>query len=492
MATQALASWALDLQYSNLTASVVDAAVKSVYNWAGCAIGGYAQSAPIVAQTTMGGAFGGPGTSSILASNDSTLVDAQIAALVNGIASHVDDYDDTHLETIIHPAGPVASALLAVSEWQGPVSGEDFLTAFVAGVEAECKLGLSVYPEHYDVGWHITSTTGSIGAAVAISKVLGLDLPQTRQAIGIASTQVIGMQEFFGSDTKSFHIGRAAQSGMMAALLAQGGYTSSLSALEAKYGWSHVVSTRENLIDTFATLGKTWEIEKNTFKPFPCGIVIHPTIDACIRLRTQALDRGLDISTIQSVNARVNPYVLTLTGKTDPQTGLEAKFSVYHAAAVGLLFGKATPTEFTDEVVLNETVISMRDKVKTTEDDSVPKAEVYLSAVFRDGTNLTEHVEHAVGSIENPLTIDQLRTKFMDQTSKVIGAARAQQAYDSFLGIANVSDVATIRSAFASNTSSGAGSDVAQYTSASTRSSGSAGKGLVFATITVFLVLNLF
>lgn len=360
MATQALATWALDLQYSSLSSSVVDAAVKSVYNWAGCAIGGYAQSAPHVAQVSIGEPFGGPGTASILASNDSALVDAQIAALVNGISSHIDDYDDTHLETIIHPAGPVASALLAVAEWQGPVSGEDFLTAFVAGVEAECKLGLAVYPQHYDVGWHITSTTGSIGASVAISKLLNLDLNQTRQAIGIASTQVIGMQEFFGSDTKSFHIGRAAQSGMMAALLAQGGYTSSLSALEAKYGWSHVVSTRENLTDTFATLGKTWEIEKNTFKPFPCGIVIHPTIDACIRLRQQAVDQGLDISTIQSVNARVNPYVITLTNKTNPQTGLEAKFSVYHAAAVALLYGKATPTQFTDAVVLNQTVIDSR------------------------------------------------------------------------------------------------------------------------------------
>ena len=487
MATEALASWALNLHYGNLTSPVVDAAVKSVYNWAGCAIGGYAQSAPIVAQTTMGGAFGGLGTSSILASNDTTLVDAQVAALVNGIASHIDDYDDTHLETIIHPAGPVASALLAVSEWQGPVSGEDFLTAFVAGVEAECKLGLAVYPEHYDIGWHITSTTGSIGAAVAISKILNLDLPQTRQAIGIASTQVIGMQEFFGSDTKSFHVDRADQSGMMAALLAQNGYTSSLSALEAKYGWSHVVSTRENLTDTFATLGQIWEIEKNTFKPFPCGIVIHPTIDACIRLRSQALDRGLDIGTIQSVNARVNPYVLTLTGKTNPQTGLEAKFSVYHAAAVGLLFGKATPTEFTDEIVLNQTVISMRDKVNTTEDDSVPKAEVYLSAVFEDGTNLTEHVQHAIGSIENPLSVDQLRTKFLDQTSKVIGAARAQQAYDAFLGLANMSDVAMVRTVFAANASlSGNSSTAAQGTAYSTKFST---RSLVYTVITILVML---
>lgn len=165
MATLQLASWALNLTYTDLTAPVIEAAVKSVYNWAGCAIGGYAQDAPRIAQATTQLFFGGPPTSSILGSNGSisdAYADAQLAALLNGIASHIDDYDDTHLETIIHPAGPVASALLAVAEWQGPVTGEEFLTAFVAGVEAECKLGLSVTPEHYDVGWHITSTTGSI------------------------------------------------------------------------------------------------------------------------------------------------------------------------------------------------------------------------------------------------------------------------------------------------------------------------------------------
>lgn len=465
MATEALATWALGLQYSDFSPTVVDQAVKSVYNWAGCAIGGYAQSAPTVALATMNGQFGGPGTSSILASNDTALVDAQIAALVNGIASHIDDYDDTHLETIIHPAGPVASALLAVSEWQGPVSGQDFLTALVAGVETECKLGLAVSPEHYDIGWHITSTTGSIGAAVAVAKLLDLDLNTTRQAIGIASTQVIGMQEFFGSDTKSFHVGRAAQSGMMAALLAKNGYTSSLFALEAKYGWSHVVSTRENVTAYFDQLGKVWEVEKNTFKPFPCGIVSHPTIDACIRLHEQADVKNLDISSINSVVARVNPYVISLTNKSNPQTGLEAKFSIYHSAAIALLYGEATPTQFTDEVVLNQTVIALRNKVTTTEDDSVPRDQSYVSVVFSDGTNLTQHVEHAIGSMDNPLNVTQLRTKFMDQVSKVIGHQRAQQAYDAFTGIANMSDISTIHSLFAAGgNGSGNGSTPAMYT----------------------------
>lgn len=449
MATLALASWATNLTYANLTTSVVDAAVKSVYNWAGCAIGGYGQDAPQIALNTTSIFFGGPATSSILGSNGSIsegYVDAQVAALVNGIASHVDDYDDTHLETIIHPAGVVASALLAVAEWQGSISGEDFLTAFVAGVEAECKLGLSVSPEHYDVGWHITSTTGSIGAAVAVGQLLRLDTTAMQHAIGVASTQVVGMQEFFGSMTKSFHVGRASQSGMLAALLARNGYTSSLEALEAKYGWTHVVSTRENTTAYFEQLGRVWEVEKNTFKPFPCGIVMHPTIDGCIQLRDQALEQGRDVAgAVKSVKLRVNPHVLVLTGKTSPRTGLEGKFSIYHAAAVGLLYGQATPSEFTDSVVLNETVVAMREKVNVTTDEGVTDDQAYISITFDDGSTLEKHIEHAIGSLENPLTEAALKTKFMDQVSKQIGNVRAERAYEAFTNVGNMTDVGKIR-----------------------------------------------
>ncbi|KAF9880722.1 MmgE/PrpD family protein [Colletotrichum karsti] len=448
MATLQLATWATNLTYANLSTGVVDAAVKSLYNWAGCAIGGYVQDAPQIAQNTTLAAFSGPPTSSILGANDfisSGYADAQTAALINGIASHVDDYDDTHLETIIHPAGPVASALFAVAEWKAPVSGHDFITAFVAGVEAECKLGLSVYPEHYNVGWHITSTTGSIGAAVAVSKLLGSATVTMQNAIGIAATQVVGMQEYFGSDTKSFHVGRAAQGGMLAALLAKNNYTSSLQGLEAKFGWLHVVSTRENATAYFGQLGQIWEIEKNTFKPFPCGIVMHPSIDAAIQLHNQTIQEGKSLSDIDTVELRVNPQVLILTGKTDPQTGLEGKFSIYHATAVGLIYGEATPKEFTDAVVKNETVVDMRKKVNVTTDASVDNAQGYMTVSFKDGTKLEKHVVNAIGSRENPLTVDDLKKKFMDQVTMAIGQERATKAYDAFTNIGNLTDYALFR-----------------------------------------------
>ncbi|KAK6203711.1 hypothetical protein LQW54_008817 [Pestalotiopsis sp. IQ-011] len=452
MATLALASWATNLTYSDLTTSVVDSAVKSVYNWAGCAIGGYGQDAPEIAQATTQAFFGGPPTSSILGSNGSigeTYADAQLAALINGIASHIDDYDDTHLETIIHPTGVVASALLAVAEWQGPVTGQDFITALVAGVEAECKLGLSVYPQHYDVGWHITSTTGSIGAAVAVGKLTGLNTTQMQHAIGVASTQVVGMQVFFGSMTKSFHVGRATQGGMLGALLAKNGYTSALDPLEAQYGWLHVVSTRENATSYFDQLGKIWEIEKNTFKPFPCGIVMHPTIDGAIQIHNESASQGKSISSIKSVNLVVNSQVLVLTGKTAPTTGLEGKFSIYHAAAVGLLYGTATPSQFTDDVVNNKTVVDMRQKVNvTTNDADYNTAQALVTVEFEDGSTIEKNIVRAIGSLENPMTEVDLKNKFMDQVTKQIGVLRAEKAYEAFTNIGNMTDIGALRTLY--------------------------------------------
>jgi aconitate decarboxylase len=152
MATAKLADWSTSLNFSALPTEVTQAAVRCFYNWAGCTIGGSKHPATIIAYNSLSPFFGNP-TSSLLGHQGGLKTDAQHAALINGIASHVHDYDDTHLETIIHPTGPVASALLAYAEWKGGVTGKDFILALVAGVEAECKVGLAVWPKHYDIGW---------------------------------------------------------------------------------------------------------------------------------------------------------------------------------------------------------------------------------------------------------------------------------------------------------------------------------------------------
>lgn len=439
MATMKLASWASSLEYDSTPSSVHRAAVRSFYNWAGCAIGGSNHPASTIAFESLQPFFGSS-TSSLLGQKDKR-ADAQHAALINGIASHVHDYDDTHLDTIIHPTGPVASALLAFVESQNEaVSGKDFLLAMIVGIEAECKVGLAVWPNHYDIGWHITSTTGSIGAAVAVGKLLKLDSEKMAHAIGIAATQVTGLREMFGSHTKSFHIGRAAQNGLLAATLARNGFTSSLQVLEAKRGWASVVSTVQKLDELMGSLGKVWEMEKNSFKPFPCGIVIHPIIDGCAHLKPEVDKSG---KRIKAVYTKVHPLVLELTGKKKPKDGLEAKFSVYHGGALGLLYGKATPALYEDKVATDPKVINVRDKIDVTEDKTLSADEACITVEFEDGSKVEKHITHAIGSTEVPMTDEQLMAKFVDQCQPVLGS-HTQQVSDALWKVENAPDIARL------------------------------------------------
>jgi 2-methylcitrate dehydratase PrpD len=198
---------------------------------------------------------------------------------VNGISSHVLD-DDTHPETTIHPAAPVAPAIFALAGHR-PVSGRDLMLALVIGVETECRIGRAVVPAHYDAGWHITGTAGVFGSAAAAGKLLGLNEQQMSWAIGLAAAQPVGLVEMFGSMAKSYHPGRSAQNGLTAALLADRNFTASEQGLEGKFGWFNVLAGERS----FAALtDKSWQILKNTYKPFPCGLVLHPAVDGCLQL----------------------------------------------------------------------------------------------------------------------------------------------------------------------------------------------------------------
>ncbi|KAK4575405.1 hypothetical protein LTR86_001259 [Recurvomyces mirabilis] len=444
MATKALAAWAVNLTPSSIPASVQQAAKRSLYNYIGCAIGGSNHPTVAKAHDALEPFFGRP--TSTLYGSGGKKTDAQHAALLNGIASHVHDYDDTHLATIIHPTGPVASALLAYAEYKGAISGSEVLCALTAGIEISCKLGLAVWPEHYDIGWHITSTTGSIGAAVAVGKLMKLSEEQMAHAIGIASVQVVGLREMFGSDTKSFHPGRAAQGGLLAAVLAEKGYTSSESAIEAKRGWANVVAGggTPQLQKYVGELGQKWEIEANAFKPFPCGIVCHPAIDAAIQLHHEMERKQLSLNQIDKIELVVHPLVIELTSKRKPKDGLGGKFSVFHGVAVGLLYGKAGPAQYADKVVQDPAVISLRDQVDAESKKSLAADETYLTIYLKGADKLEKHVQHAVGSLEVPMTQGQLEEKFIDQAALVLGAEGAKSASGVAWKIGEDGDVAAV------------------------------------------------
>jgi 2-methylcitrate dehydratase PrpD len=397
----------------------VEAEVQRTFlNWVGCAVG--ASHHPTAAAALAAIQEMAPSAqASILGRSER--VDMGGAALLNGITSHTFDFDDTHLKTIIHPAGPVASAALALAEHRG-ASGRTLLDALVLGIDVSCRVGNMIYPDHYDRGWHITGSTGMLGAAAACARLLGLDADQTAMALGIAASQPVGVREQFGSMTKPFHVGAAARAGLVSALLAQHGYTASRRALEAPRGLAQTYSAKCDWNEITEQLGQRFEVSFNTYKPFACGIVIHPCIDGCAQLRNA---HGLKGDDIERVVLKVHSLVLELTGKKAPRSGLEAKFSVFHACAAGLLFGRAGESEFSDATVARPDVIALRDRVEASVDDAIDEASADVTVIAKDGRRLHLFVEHAIGSLQRPMSDADLAVKFHDLVDPIFGAAGA-------------------------------------------------------------------
>ena len=413
--TKILAQFVVDSRYADIPEKVRHEAKRSVLNWLGCAVGASRHEGIDIALAALS-AFSGPAQASVLGRGER--LDIMHAALLNGISSHMFDFDDTHLKTVIHPSGPVASALLALAEYRS-MSGADFLHAFVLGVEVECRIGNAVYPSHYDVGWHITGTAGVFGAAAAVGRVLGLNVQQMTWAFGIAATQSSGLREMFGTMCKPFHPGRAAQNGMTAAFLASKNFTSSERGIEAPRGFANVLATARNYDEITENLGKTWEVALNTYKPFACGIVIHPVIDGCVQLRNE---HKLKAGDIDSIALKVHPLVLELTGKKTPQVGLEGKFSVFHSAAVAIIHGEGGEDVYSDACVRDPQVITLRDKVSAAVDKSVHEDAAYITIKLKDGRTLEKHVEHAIGSLARPMSDADLEAKFRKFAKGILSA----------------------------------------------------------------------
>jgi 2-methylcitrate dehydratase PrpD len=435
--TKIIAQYVLNAKYDDLPANVRKEGVRTLLNWVGVAIGGSHHETVDIAASALA-PFSGPAQASLFGRTER--FDIMNAAFINGVSSHIFDYDDTHLKTIIHPAGPVASAILALSEMH-PVSGKDFLNALVLGVETECRIGNSVYPNHYDVGWHITGTAGVFGSAVAVGKLLGLTEQQMIWALGLAASQPVGLRESFGSMNKSFNPGRASSNGIFAVLLAAKNYTSSDGMIEAKRGWANAISTKQDWAEITEGLGTRYEAALNTYKPFACGIVLHPAIDAAIQLRNA---NQITADKIKRVELKVHPLVLELTGKKTPHEGLEGKFSVYHAVAIALIEGAGGEKQFSDRAVRDPTVIELRGKVVPIIDPTIKPEQVELSIELNDGRVLRKRIEHAIGSLENPMSDADLERKFTDLADGVLPHEQIAKVLELCWKIEGLSDVGDI------------------------------------------------
>lgn len=434
--TRTLARRLVESRYEDIPDAVRHEASRALLNWLGCAIGS-AWHETVECALAAVRPFSGSAQAQLLGRPER--LDILNAALLNGISSHVLDFDDTHARAI-HPSAPVLPALLALAEWKG-LSGSRLVHAFVHGVEAEERIGLSVFPEHYDIGWHITGTAGVFGAAAASGLLLGLNAQQMTWALGIAATQSAGLREMFGSMCKSLHPGRAAQNGLAAALLAARDFTSSEHAIEAPRGFAHVMSTKFDPAVIMEGWGERYELMNNMYKPYACGLVVHAAIDGCIQLQRA---HGIRPEDVTHVALKVSPLVLELTGKKAPRTGLEGKFSVYHAVAAALVHGAAGEAQFSADCVSDPEVVALRERVIATPDAAVGRTEAYVTIALNDGRTCSMHVEHALGTLARPMSDADLEAKFRGLAAGVLSSAQVEEIIALCWRITTLDDVGAL------------------------------------------------
>ena len=432
--TKALASYVVKNRWEDIPEDVRHEAKRALINVIGCAIGGSPHPAVTAAIRALS-PFSGERTASIVGRPER--LDPLHASLMNGISSHVEDYDDTTPKNYSHTSSPVSSALLAYAS-ANRVRGRDFVEAFILGFEAASRVGNVVYPAHYDVGWHMTGTIGVFGAAAGIGKLIGLNEQQMIWALGLAATQSAGLREMFGSMGKAFHPGRSAQNGYAAALLAQAGFTSGEHGIEGPRGFAHVLAATRDLSKITTRLGVDFDLRENTYKPFSCGIVNHPTIDGAIQIHDE---HRPDPASIVAVRLRVAPLVLDLCNQQNITKGLQGKFSVYHGAAVGLVRGKGGLREYTDEAVNDPAIKRVRELTTATGDPSVTEDQVHVEVELRDGRKLSKLVEQSLGNIHRPLTDKQLEEKFRDQAILVLPAPEVESVIQLCWKIDQLDDV---------------------------------------------------
>ena len=418
--TRTLAKFLVEHKAANLPESVRHEGARSLLNWVACAVGASKHETVKRALAALYD-LSGPRDATILGRSER--VDIFQAALLNGATSHTFDFDDTHMKTVIHPSGPVASAILALAERQ-PVSGRNFLHAFILGVEAECRIGNSVFPNHYDTGWHITATAGVFGAAAAAGRLLKLNEQQMVWALGTAATQACGIRETFGTMAKPLHPGIAARNGLLAALLAKKNVTSAEEGIEGRRGFAAILSTKFVPEEITEGLGSTWEILANSYKPYACGVVIHPAIDGCIQLRNE---HKLTLDAIERIDLKVHPLVLELTGRRTPKAGLEGKFSIYHSCAAAILLGEGGEAAYSDAMVRNPQVIRLRDQVNAVVQAGVQEDQVHITMKLKDGRVFEKTIEHAVGSLGRPMSDADLEAKFHMLTKGILSVAQTDK-----------------------------------------------------------------
>jgi len=430
--TEALASFAVRMKSDSLPPEAVHAARRAILDCLGVALAGSTEPASrIMAEQAR--SQGGSPESTIWGNGGR--VGAQNAALANGTSAHVLDYDDTSHSMPGHPSVPVLPAVMAVAERTG-ASGTEVLAAFVAGFEVECKLGRFTGQESFDRGWHATTTLGVIGATAGAGRLLGLDEPRMRRALGMAVAQASGVRQNFGTMTKSFHVGRAAQSAILAAELASRGFTASENGIEGSQGyWDMFGGAVSRDGDAMAAaLGNPFDVVSPgiNFKAYPCCASTHAAIDAALQVADGLLEGNIE--TVMVDVPYTAPLVLIHHRPTTPLAG---KFSLEYCVAVALLDGEVGLGHFTEEAVRRADVQSVLRWVEYRTPDDWQKGagpwklgHARVEVRLKDGTVRRGETTVPRGDCSNPLGDEELETKFLECAALALGEKQAGETLE--------------------------------------------------------------
>ncbi|MGV9796501.1 MmgE/PrpD family protein [Mycobacterium sp. NPDC003449] len=424
MLTREFAQFAVTQRKNGLPDEVYAAATRAVVDWFGATIAGVELDPARIMTRTLVSAED-TGVCALVAGSRS--VDARAAALINGTASHTVEFDDIFRDGIYHPGSPTVAAALAAAQ-QLDLGGERFLRAVAIGYEIGDRIAAAIQPAHYRF-WHTTGTVGAIGAAAAVADLLELDTDSFAHALATATTMAAGLQQAFRSDSmsKPLHAGHAADSGLVAAQLAGGGYTGALDILEGSAGFGAGMSDQPDWPKSVELLGKPWGITAATVKNHACCGHTFAAVDAALELR----DQGLDPNLVEAIEIRTYTTATRVAGNPDPSTEFEAKFSLAYCVAAAIWLGSVRLAAFSRENLGHPGIRALLPRVTVIADpefdvDFPGRRRARVTVRMADGTDRHRQRDTRKGDPDDPLTDDEMRGKFLELAEPVIGERRAE------------------------------------------------------------------
>lgn len=423
------AEFVTSLNYSDLDLETVSVTKKCIVDWLGCVLGGASTPAAEIIKGVVD-EMGGK-EQATMAGNFSRASVLQ-AAMVNAYNGHILEMDDVHKSAVVHPAAPVISAAFALGEYLGS-SGEDVITAIVAGYDVMIRIGEAVMPSHYAI-WHSTATCGNFGAAAATAKLLKLDDMQTLYSLGNAGTQAAGLWEFASDNamTKYLHCGKAACNGLLASLMAKRGFDGATRILEGDRGFFRAYSSESGFERSFEDMGRKYKINETVYKPYASCRHTHGPINGVLTLRSRM---GFSWEDVESVTVETYDTALKLAGNTDHSTPPAARFSLIYCLASALVFGKVGVDQFREELLDDPSIVAVTPRIKiraTPEMDAMHPGKWPSKTTVRlkNGASESIFIEYPKGDPENTMTDDEIKEKYLALSALIIPAEKARILLD--------------------------------------------------------------